>query len=79
MFNPLKTHGAENGGLKVGIAGFGGLGQMGVLMAKKMGNHVSVISTSNKKEALAKEVFEIALISTYTGSYGKVLPFSRRL
>ena len=35
---------------------------MGVLMAKKMGNHVSVISTSNKKEALAKEVFEITLI-----------------
>ena len=62
MFNPLKTHGAGNGGLKVGIAGFGGLGQMGVLMAKKMGNHVSVISTSNKKEALAKEVFEITLI-----------------
>ena len=62
MFNPLKTHGAGNGGLKVGIAGFGGLGQMGVLMAKKMGNHVSVISTSNKKETLAKEVFEITLI-----------------
>ena len=32
--------------------GFGGIGQMGVLLAKKMGNHVTVISSSNKKEAL---------------------------
>ena len=29
---------------------------MGVMMAKSMGNHVTVISTSNKKEALAKQV-----------------------
>jgi len=29
---------------------------MGVLLAKSMGNHVTVISTSNKKEALAKQV-----------------------
>ena len=29
---------------------------MGVLLAKKMGNHVTVISSSNKKEALAKEI-----------------------
>ena len=30
--------------------GFGGLGQMGAIMAKVMGNKVTVISTSNKKE-----------------------------
>ena len=29
---------------------------MGVLLAKSMGNHVTVISTSNKKEALAKQI-----------------------
>ena len=38
------------------LLGFGGIGQMGVLLAKKMGNHVTVISSSNKKEALAKEI-----------------------
>ena len=42
------------GGLKVGIAGLGGLGQMGVLLAKAMGNHVTVISSSSRKIAMAK-------------------------
>ena len=56
MFTPLKEHGAEKGGLHVGIMGFGGLGQMGVMMAKAMGNKVTVISTSDKKEALAKKM-----------------------
>ena len=36
--------------------GFGGLGQMGVMIAKAMGNNVTVISTSNRKEALAKKL-----------------------
>ena len=56
MFTPLKEHCAEKGGLHVGIMGFGGLGQMGVMMAKAMGNKVTVISTSDKKEALAKKM-----------------------
>ena len=56
MFTPLKEHGAEKGGLHVGIMGFGGLGQMGVMMAKAMGNKVTVISTSDKKEDLAKKM-----------------------
>ena len=56
MFTPLKEHGAEKGGLHVGIMGFGGLGQMGVMMAKAMGNKVTVISTSDKKEVLAKKM-----------------------
>ena len=30
MFNPLKRFGADKGGMKVGIIGLGGLGQMGV-------------------------------------------------
>jgi D-arabinose 1-dehydrogenase-like Zn-dependent alcohol dehydrogenase len=38
----------------VGIAGLGGLGQMGVLLAKAMGNHVTVISSSSRKIAMAK-------------------------
>ena len=54
MYTPLKEHGADKGGLHVGIMGFGGLGQMGVMMAKAMGNKVTVISTSDKKETIAK-------------------------
>jgi len=56
MFTPLKKFGALNGGLKIGIMGFGGLGQMGAIMAKAMGNEVTVISTSNKKEELARQM-----------------------
>ena len=38
--------------MRVGIVGIGGLGQMGVRLAKAMGNTVTAISTSpNKKEA----------------------------
>ena len=36
--------------------GFGGLGQMGAIMAKVMGNKVTVISTSNKKEDLSRNM-----------------------
>ncbi len=56
MFTPLKDHGAVKGGLNVGIAGFGGLGQMGVMLAKAMGNRVTVISTNRSKEKLAREL-----------------------
>ena len=38
------------------FSGFGGLGQMGVMIAKAMGNNVTVISTSNSKEAMAKKL-----------------------
>jgi uncharacterized zinc-type alcohol dehydrogenase-like protein len=38
------------------FVGFGGLGQMGVMIAKAMGNNVTVISTSTKKEASAREM-----------------------
>ena len=38
------------------VLGFGGLGQMGVMIAKAMGNNVTVISTSNSKEAMAKKM-----------------------
>jgi len=54
MFAPLKEYGAMQGGKTVGIAGFGGLGQMGLLLAKAMGNSVSIISSSPKKESMAK-------------------------
>jgi uncharacterized zinc-type alcohol dehydrogenase-like protein len=60
MFEPLCYHGFQDAGLAgkkktVGIIGLGGLGTMGVKLAKAMGHDVMVISTSASKEALAKE------------------------
>lgn len=57
MYEPLCYHGFKDCGKKkvVGIAGLGGLGTMGVKLAKAMGHDVMVISTSASKEALAKE------------------------
>jgi len=56
MYSPLVYWKAEKGGLRVGIIGIGGLGQMGVRIAKAMGNTVTAISTSPNKEAAAKEI-----------------------
>ena len=40
----------------MGVVGIGGLGQMGVRLAKAMGNTVTAISTSPNKEAAAREI-----------------------
>jgi len=51
MYSPLSHWGAVKGGMNVGIIGIGGLGQMGIKLAKAMGNNVTAISTSiGKKE-----------------------------
>ena len=42
--------------MRVGIIGIGGLGQMGVRLAKAIGNTVTAISTSPNKEAAAREI-----------------------
>lgn len=55
MYSPLVYWKANRGGLKVGIAGLGGLGQMGLMIAKAMGNTVTAISTSASKEAPARQ------------------------
>lgn len=55
MYDPLAHWGALNGGKTVGIVGIGGLGTMGVKMAKAMGNKVVAISTTASKEAMCKE------------------------
>lgn len=56
LYDPLKHWGATKGGLKVGIVGLGGLGLMGVKLAKAMGNEVSVISSSPNKAEAAKNI-----------------------
>src|SRR5690606_5377200 len=49
-YSPLHRHGVKAGD-KVAIVGLGGLGHMGVKIAKAMGAHVTVISHSaNKRE-----------------------------
>ena len=52
MFDPLRRHGATLG-TEVGIVGLGGLGQMGVKIAKAMGCRVTVISRAENKRAFA--------------------------
>lgn len=57
VFSPLKKNGCLHGGKKVAISGLGGLGHLAVKFAKAMGNHVTVLSTSeSKREEALKEL-----------------------
>ncbi|CAH9110533.1 unnamed protein product [Cuscuta epithymum] len=49
VYSPLKHFGLKQSGLRGGILGLGGVGHMGVMIAKAMGHHVTVISSSDKK------------------------------
>ena len=69
VFSPLNRHvlkkaGDGKGKKHVGIVGFGGLGHMAVKIAKAMGADVTVLSRSNKKEALAHTMGANILIHT---------------
>jgi len=52
---PLLCAGLEQSELRGGILGLGGVGHMGVKIAKAMGYHVTVISSSDKKREEASE------------------------
>ena len=54
MYTPLKDWGALNGGKRVGVVGLGGLGMMGLILAKAMGNEVTVISRSMGESVILK-------------------------
>ena len=54
-YSPLHRYGVK-AGTKVGIVGLGGLGHMGVKIAKAMGAHVTMISHSASKQADAKRL-----------------------
>jgi len=56
MYSPLAQHGALKGGMNIGIIGIGGLGMMGVKLAKAMGNTVTAISTTPTKRQTALEM-----------------------
>ena len=61
-YSPLRHHGVSPG-QKVGIVGLGGLGHMGVKLAKAMGAHVVVFTTSQSKveDALRLGADEVVL------------------
>ncbi|MGV3637226.1 MAG: NAD(P)-dependent alcohol dehydrogenase [Flavobacteriales bacterium] len=54
-YSPLRKYGVK-AGMKVAIVGLGGLGHMGVKIAKAMGAHVTVVSHSDKKRDDAKRL-----------------------
>ncbi|KAK0580845.1 hypothetical protein LWI29_006953 [Acer saccharum] len=55
VYSPLSHFGLNKSGVRGGILGLGGVGHMGVKIAKAMGHHVTVISSSNKKKVEAME------------------------
>ena len=56
LYDPLRHWGACSGKkMTIGIVGVGGLGTMGIKLAKALGHDVIAISTSANKKALAEE------------------------
>ncbi|TXG64220.1 hypothetical protein EZV62_011214 [Acer yangbiense] len=55
VYSPLSHFGLNKSGVRGGILGLGGVGHMGVKIAKAMGHHVTVISSSDKKKVEAME------------------------
>jgi len=54
MYEPLVHHGARDG-TRVGFVGLGGLGLIGIKIAKALGCHVVGISRGEAKRAMARE------------------------
>lgn len=54
-YSPLKQFRDSTKVYRGGILGLGGVGHLGVLIAKAMGHHVTVISSSDKKKVEALE------------------------
>ena len=55
LYDPLKWWKATEGGKTVGIVGIGGLGTMGLKLAKALNNTVVALSSSNKKLGMCKD------------------------
>jgi alcohol dehydrogenase (NADP+) len=50
MYDPLRTYGATQGKkMTIGVIGVGGLGTMGIKLAKALGHKVIAVSTSESK------------------------------
>jgi uncharacterized zinc-type alcohol dehydrogenase-like protein len=71
-YSPLKRHQIKKG-MKVGVVGLGGLGHMGVKLARAMGAEVTVFSTTPAKEKDAKKLGACHFVlSTRTGAFDAV-------
>jgi len=66
VYSPLKEQGAGPG-KKVGIVGIGGLGHLGILLAKAMGAEVVAISRSESKKEDAMKMGASMFIATNIG------------
>ncbi|XP_043712839.1 cinnamyl alcohol dehydrogenase 1-like [Telopea speciosissima] len=69
-YSPLRHFGYNHSGVRGGVLGLGGVGHMGVKIAKAMGHHVTVISSSDKKreEALEHLGADAYLVSSDTAA-----------
>jgi uncharacterized zinc-type alcohol dehydrogenase-like protein len=74
-YSPLRRYGVGKGH-KVGIVGLGGLGHMGVKLARAMGAHVVVFTTSPGKTEDALRLPVLLPNRSYGGKHGA--PFSRQ-
>ncbi|MFQ6342345.1 NAD(P)-dependent alcohol dehydrogenase [Campylobacter sp. VTCC 70190] len=68
-YSPLKFSGVKEG-FKVGIAGFGGLGVMGVKYALKLGAKVSVFARNENKK---QEALELGVSNFYTHTDANII------
>lgn len=76
VYSPLKNYNAGPG-KKVGIVGIGGLGHLAIKIAKAMGAHVTVFTTSIEKVEDAKRLgADEAVLST---DINQMLQYSRKL
>lgn len=55
LYDPLKWWKATDGGKTVGIVGIGGLGTMGLKLAKALNNTVVALSSSSKKQDMCQD------------------------
>jgi uncharacterized zinc-type alcohol dehydrogenase-like protein len=78
MYSPLRHWGVTQG-TRVGIAGFGGLGSMGVKLAKAMGAEVTVITRSDKKADEARKAGSLDLILSTIPKDHDLTPYLRLL
>ena len=54
MYDPLKYYGAvEKKNMNIGVIGIGGLGSIGLKLAKALGHNVVAISFSDSKREMA--------------------------
>ncbi|CAA7407661.1 unnamed protein product [Spirodela intermedia] len=80
VFSPLRHFGLTEPGLRGGVLGLGGVGHMGVKIAKAMDHHVTVISSSDKKhteavEHLGADAFVVSSDAEQMGSIAESLDY----